>query len=350
MKMAVERRLKEGCIESGRPSCAQGVDVGIQDGLDFTPRRFSTTALPVRERVPFWREVFGLQVVRLDIEPLPEHPFEAQATVRALPGVRTFTLVSSAARLVRSASMLADGDDGLGVMVNLSGRHEVTHCGRNLSFGRGDATVFVHTESSTSRHGRVNFRGIVVPRAPIAAFVRNVEDAAMRPIPRTSYALRLLRRYLKAIGQNSAIGEPELRNLVKTHIHDLVATVIGASHDGAAIAEERGVAAARLAAIKAEIAESLGENYTVDALAARHGMTPRSLQRLFERDGTTFSAYKLEQQLLCARRMLANPRYAGWTVGAIAFTAGFGDLSYFHRVFRRRFGATPSDVRGAHAE
>jgi len=31
----------------------------------------------------------------------------------------------------------------------------------------------------------------------------------------------------------------------------------------------------------------------------------------------------------------------------VAFDAGFGDLSYFNRVFRRRFGATPSDVRAA---
>ena len=43
--------------------------------------------------------------------------------------------------------------------------------------------------------------------------------------------------------------------------------------------------------------------------------------------------------------MLADKRYAAWTIGAIAFAAGFGDLSYFHRVFRRRYGATPSEIR-----
>jgi AraC-like DNA-binding protein len=33
------------------------------------------------------------------------------------------------------------------------------------------------------------------------------------------------------------------------------------------------------------------------------------------------------------------------SITAIAFDAGFGDLSYFNRTFRRRYGATPSDIR-----
>ena len=31
----------------------------------------------------------------------------------------------------------------------------------------------------------------------------------------------------------------------------------------------------------------------------------------------------------------------------IAFDVGFGDLSYFNRTFRRRYGMTPSDLRAA---
>ena len=32
-------------------------------------------------------------------------------------------------------------------------------------------------------------------------------------------------------------------------------------------------------------------------------------------------------------------------ISAVAFDAGFGDLSYFNRTFRRRYDAAPSDVR-----
>jgi len=43
--------------------------------------------------------------------------------------------------------------------------------------------------------------------------------------------------------------------------------------------------------------------------------------------------------------MLIDARFSDRTVSSVAFEAGFGDLSYFNRAFRRRYGATPSDVR-----
>jgi AraC-like DNA-binding protein len=38
-------------------------------------------------------------------------------------------------------------------------------------------------------------------------------------------------------------------------------------------------------------------------------------------------------------------RYAHLNIAQIAHESGFGDVSYFNRMFRRRFGVTPSDVR-----
>jgi AraC-like DNA-binding protein len=45
--------------------------------------------------------------------------------------------------------------------------------------------------------------------------------------------------------------------------------------------------------------------------------------------------------------MLRDSRHRERPVSAIAFACGFGDLSYFNRAFRRRYCATPSDVREA---
>jgi AraC-like DNA-binding protein len=59
------------------------------------------------------------------------------------------------------------------------------------------------------------------------------------------------------------------------------------------------------------------------------------------------SKFVLGQRLARVHRMLTDPRQADLTIGAIAYKAGFGDLSTFNREFRRHFGTTPSDVRAA---
>ena len=68
------------------------------DGLDFAPRRFSTTKLAERHRIPFWCDVFGRQAVRLNIESRSADPFEAEAIIRALPGLHVVRKQRSASR------------------------------------------------------------------------------------------------------------------------------------------------------------------------------------------------------------------------------------------------------------
>ncbi|WP_230646916.1 MULTISPECIES: helix-turn-helix domain-containing protein [unclassified Bradyrhizobium] len=49
--------------------------------------------------------------------------------------------------------------------------------------------------------------------------------------------------------------------------------------------------------------------------------------------------------MLKARRLLTDPEFAGHGIGDLALRAGFGDVHHFTRLFRRRFGMTPTDAR-----
>jgi AraC-like DNA-binding protein len=69
------------------------------------------------------------------------------------------------------------------------------------------------------------------------------------------------------------------------------------------------------------------------------------IRQLLAENGTTFTDFVLAGRLTRAHRMLIDPRYADRSISAVAYEAGFGDLSYFNRTFRRRYGATPSQVR-----
>jgi AraC-like DNA-binding protein len=79
----------------------------------------------------------------------------------------------------------------------------------------------------------------------------------------------------------------------------------------------------------------------------RHRVSPRYVQKLFDSDGTTFSEYVLSHRLVHAHRALSDPRRAAEKIATIAFAAGFGDVSYFYRAFRRRYDMLPSDLRAA---
>ena len=101
-------------------------------------------------------------------------------------------------------------------------------------------------------------------------------------------------------------------------------------------------------AIKADIVKHLAHgDVSAGALAARHRVTPRYIHKLFESEGMTLSKFVLGQRLGRVHRMLTDIRNVGQTIGALAFAAGFGDLSTFNHAFRNHYGGTPSDVRAA---
>jgi len=214
---------------------------------------------------------------------------------------------------------------------------------------RGDASVLT-TSDPASLHVPTygEYINVRAPRGAMSPLVDGLDAAYRQPIPANTPALRLLTRYISVLDEAEAFDTPDLRRQTVAHVHDLMALAIGATRDAAEIARSRGVRAARLRAIKQDIATGIGRpDLSVAAIAARHRIKPRWVQRLFESEGTTFTDYVLGQRLLRAHRLLTDPRCAGQKISAIAFDVGFGDLSYFNRAFRRRYGVAPSELRTA---
>jgi AraC-like DNA-binding protein len=103
---------------------------------------------------------------------------------------------------------------------------------------------------------------------------------------------------------------------------------------------------ARLAAILRTIESRSDEpDLSAAAVAASLWVTPRYVHLLLEGTGKSFTHHVLERRLERAAVLLRDPQWGHRKVADIAAEAGFTDLSYFNRAFRRRFGATPSAVR-----
>src|SRR5258708_32374844 len=230
------------------------------------------------------------------------------------------------------------------ITVGLTSSYEAHQLGRLLNLSRGEASVLTASEPAFLKVPTYGaYINVRAPLRAISPLVAGLDTAYGRPIPADNAALRLLVQYVGILEDTEALIAPDLRRQVITHIHDLMALAIGATRDAAEIARGRGVHAARLRMIKEDIAADL----SVATIAARHRIKPRWIQRLFEREGMTFTEYVLAQRLARAHRLLTDPRYANQKISTIAFNVGFGDLSYFNRAFRRRYGAAPSELRAA---
>jgi AraC-like DNA-binding protein len=242
-----------------------------------------------------------------------------------------------------------DGDDDFSFHMNVRGVSQVAGTRGDTMLRDGDAMLLSYSVSRTiSRAEPVDHRVIRLPRTALSPLVRNIDDAVLLPIPCGTGMLSLLQGYVDSVFDDPALRAPDMRRLVVAHLCDLVAVTIGAKRDATAVAEGRGVRAARLRAIKADIEAHLAHgNLSSGAVANRQQVSDSYIRKLFAGEGTSFSEYVVARRLVLAHRMLIDRRRAGVGIASIAYDAGFGDLSYFNRTFKRCYGVTPSEVRAA---
>jgi AraC-like DNA-binding protein len=311
------------------------------------PVPLSLARVPERDRPIVFREIFGRLGLRYDIEPLHDVPFEVDLTLQPMPGLQFLVGKLQGSGNRQSRDMLAGGtDDDVGLIVNLGGPYLISQGRQEIVLGDGEATLLSLTEPCSFAHRPPgDMLALRCPRAQLAPLVAGVEDCRLRRIPHDTQALRLLTDYVGIAGKEQRAGG-ELQQLVVAHIHDLMALAIGATRDATEVAHGRGLRAARLRSIKQDIARNLDQaDLSVATFAVRHRCTPRFIQRLFESEGTTFTDYVLAQRLALAHRILTDRSRDGDKISTVAYDCGFGDVSYFNRVFRRRYGMAPSEAR-----
>jgi AraC-like DNA-binding protein len=299
-----------------------------------------------------WRETFGLQVARVDVQTLDPANFHADIRVRPLPTVTlSRSLFGGRCSVLRTPELLSDGDDGVDLVIALDGRFDVR-------FGSDEAVV-LPGQAILMPHHRAG-GGYVQPgsrscslrmdRDVARQVVPDLDAAVLRLTSADDPALALLRGYCDELMSLPEALPAPTASLAGSHLQELMAHVLR-NRNAIDIANGSGVRAARLRSVKEDIAKRLDHpDLSVATIAALHHCTARYLQKLFEQEGTTFTEYVLAQRLARAHRLLTDPRHAHEKIGNVALDVGFTTVSYFNRVFRQRYGASPSDLRAAAQE
>ncbi|MEV6006717.1 GlxA family transcriptional regulator [Streptomyces sp. NPDC051976] len=135
---------------------------------------------------------------------------------------------------------------------------------------------------------------------------------------------------------------PDLARTIARHLVMFVQRPGGQAQFSAQLAAQR-PERAPLRDVLDWIADHLGDDLAVPALAARARMSERNFTRVFRAEvGRTPAAYVESARIEAARRMLES---TAATLDAIARTCGFGTVETLHRGFRRSLGVTPGDYR-----
>jgi AraC-like DNA-binding protein len=319
----------------------------MQGNETFRRARISTKDFPEGKRLEMWREVYGRGIANVDIEPIGDQPFRADVSFNLLPNVSIAAGSRSPAHYRMTKELAARCKDLMGISILRSGVASAIQFDRELISAVGSASVLAPLDPSTSTMLTAgSFITLAVSIPAIAMRAPNYSKAFGRPIPSSNPALRLLTRYVDVLQSDDELTDPAVARCVSDHFLDLAALALDARGDYAEVARQRGGTAARLATIKSDIVRTLGRgDLSTELIAARHGISPRYVRKLFEQDGTSFSSFVLTERLTKAQRMLVDRRYGHLTIAQIAHESGFGDISYFNRAFRRHFGAKPSEIR-----
>src|SRR5207248_1046954 len=131
--------------------------------------------------------------------------------------------------------------------------------GREATLGAGEAMLIAKSDvvmMTMSAWEGTMFR---IPADAIAPLVPDIYDVVAQPVPANSPALQLLVRYLGLFRDTPALATAELCRPFATHVHDLLAVALGTTRDAAEIAKHRGVRAARVQAIVAEIRQGFAD-------------------------------------------------------------------------------------------
>lgn len=304
----------------------------------------TTDGVPANERLAYWREGVMRRMVPLGVEGTA-NPFRGRMRRIVGDGLELIEFASEDVVAVRSPERCRiDGCDDVTIdLMRRSSNTWMEHGGTHR-VKVGDLYLVDYAKPSEVRRGRHCTVGLTMSRR----LARGVlcDDSAPRAGMkfRASGLARVLCHHLQATfdeADRTAVAE---RAAAANAARDMALALLQATHEGMADPERfaRGFHRAALGLIDVECGDP---ELTPERIAVALGCSRASLYRAFGKHGESVSAAIWQARLERARRMLGSAQGIGLLVSEIAALSGFREMPTFTRMFKRRYGMTPSDAR-----
>ncbi|HLL54424.1 MAG TPA: helix-turn-helix domain-containing protein [Myxococcaceae bacterium] len=306
----------------------------------------STSIIPEKERLDFWRETVCKVYLELRTERLTSGAFFGEMTYSEHMGLQVSQVHTAAQRYVRGATEVARGspDDRYFVCIQLSGTCRVDQGGAVFVANPGDIEVLDGTQ-----------RGELIYESAYRRIIIAIPGQVLRPrllpplrngsflIQGTSGIGSLASDYLCKFAQGQLPPDDEA-NAPQTVVELLA--LAGNARFKKAPADAPSVHEARRQQIKTHVELNLSDSsLNAKRVAKDFRISLRYLYSVFSGGDQTFRQWITSRRLERCRADLANPAMSDEKILNIATNWGFADHTHFTRKFKEAYGMTPSEWR-----
>jgi AraC family transcriptional regulator, positive regulator of tynA and feaB len=306
---------------------------------------WSTKAIEADRPFGSWTEDLADAFVPLEPRKIAEQPFQGTISRTDVASIQISRVEATKHVVLRLRSHIARSiGDVYFVNLQLDGVGRYTQRGHEQICGPGDLAIVDTTEPFEIANCR-NFSlfCFAVPRQLLPGAL------AERPRLRLSAteAGRALSRTLSGHAELCLRSEPNsgISAFGAQHVVDLISHAPG-------ILEGRSPERAGLSVLLSMMLDHIDRHVDdpelcAATLAQKFHCSQRYVHKLFSTTGRSVGEHVNGQRILVCTRNLLDHAHRRATIAEVAFNAGFRDISYFNRLFKRSTGVAPREFRRA---
>lgn len=310
-------------------------------------KSWSTSGVAPHRRVEFWNEQVSGAITRLQVLPVQGGAFDADLTATQFGGIDFVAVHSTPTRVVHRPDATQRPQESCYLLHVQRDGHCVNHSSLGeMKIGPGD--FFLCNNSLPYELTFSDHNSTLVLKMPQQLLKRHLVTPDVfinRPMSGSDGAGALVSGFIGMFWDQCRSG---MDAMAADKIADSICDILTAAYidsDRTLLGCSTVQTMWRLRICR-YIDQNLGDPTLSPARIAEHfRVSSRYIHKLFEHHDEAVCRYIQRRRLESAHRALTDQTQSVKSVSTIAYEWGFSNTTHFARVFRGRYGASPSDLR-----
>jgi AraC-like DNA-binding protein len=308
---------------------------------------YSTNGIAPHRRVDVWNERVSGAITHLQVEPACSGVFDAHFKAAEFAGINFVEVVCSPTRVVHTQACARRIQDPA-YLIQLQRAGNCVHRSASSEMRIGPGDFFLCDNTHPYEQVLEERHGLLILRIPQASLRRRLPTPEMfenRPISGQGGTGGLVSKFINLFWEQCQDG---FDTMAADKVVDSICDLLAASFidSGKSLLDCSSVQTMWRLRICRFIDQHLDDPELAPARIAGHfRVSPRYIHKLFASQDEAVSKYIQRRRLESAYRSLTDSTLSVKSVSTIAYEWGFSNTTHFARVFRERYGASPSDLR-----